>query len=105
MSGISATQAFDLEVIGRTVHAGHKWIVYDDGSYRHVVEAGHFLFTGLEAREPDDERRASNYTNWCRTGLFAKDDVAAEVAGLCGLTHVHSAESGGCGRVDAVNPS
>jgi hypothetical protein len=102
MEHLSAAQAFDIEVIGRAKHGGQSWVVFTDGSYRHVVEAGHFLDSGYAAREADDERRADNYSDWCGRGLWAKDDVAAEVAGLCGLTHVHSAETGGCDRVDAV---
>ena len=102
--GMSATEYFGFAVVGRADHGGQKWIVFDDGQYRFVVEAKHFDDTGFAASEPDDERRADNYTDWCRRGLWAKDDVAAEVAGLCDLTHVHSAESGGCGRVDAVEP-
>ena len=103
--GISAAEAFDLRVIGRAAHGGQQWIVFDDGAYRHVVAESHFDNSGFAAREADDERRADDYADWCGRGLWAKDDVAAEVAGLCDLTHVHSAESGGCGRVDAVEPA
>lgn len=99
---ISAAQAFDLEVLGRAKHGGQEWIVYSDGAYRHVVEATHFNACGYRDREHDDERRADNYSEWCGRGLWAKDDVAAEVAGLCDLTHVHSAEDGTCSRVAAV---
>jgi hypothetical protein len=102
MEHLSAAQAFGLEVLGRARHGGQEWIVFSDGRFRHVVEAVHFLDSGYAAREADDERRADNYTDWCGRGLWAKDDVAAEVACLCELTHVHSAESGTCSRVDAV---
>lgn len=100
--GISAAAAFDLTVVGRARYGSSEWVVFDDGSYRHVVEAGHFDDCGAVEREPDDETRCNNYTAWCRRGLWADDDVAAKVAALCGLTHVHSATDGGCGRVAAA---
>jgi hypothetical protein len=103
MQHLSAAKAFDLDVLGRAQHGGRDWIVFSDGRFRHVVDQVHFLDSGHEAREPDDERRSENYTDWCRRGSWATDDVAAIVAGLCGLTHVHSAESGSCSRVDAVD--
>ena len=99
---LSAAEAFDLREIGRAEHGGQTWVVFDDGHYRYVVEAGYFDACGVNEREHDGERRAGDYNDWCRRGLWAKDDVAAEVAGLCDLTHVHSAESGTSGRVDAV---
>lgn len=99
---LSAADAFDLRVIGRAEHGGQTWVVFDDGAYRHVVEASHFDACGHMSREDDNERRADDYTAWCGRGFWATDEVAAEVAGLCGLTHVHSAVSGCCGRVDAV---
>jgi hypothetical protein len=102
---LRASQAFDFEVVGRADHDGQKWIVFDDGQYRLVVAADHYLETGFDSRESDDEKRADNYTDWCRRGLWACNDVAAIVAGLCGLTHVHSSTSGGCGRVDAIEPN
>lgn len=98
---ISASEAFDLRVIGRVTHDGQQWVVFDDGAYRFVVEAGHFDSCGHSTREPDDESRASDYSDWCGRGVWASDEVAAEVAGLCDLTHVHSAASGTCGRLEA----
>lgn len=99
--GISAAEAFDLVEIGRCHCRRDQWVVFTDNSYRLVVEASHFDDSAYPAREPDDERRASDYGEWCRNGLWANDSVAAEVAALCGLTFVHSAESGGCSRVEA----
>lgn len=99
---ISAAAVFDLKVIGRCQHRGQTWVVFADGAYRHVVEAAHFDNCGRYTREADDERRAADYTEWCRGGTWATDEIAAEVAGLCDLTHVHSAVSGTCGRVDAA---
>ncbi len=102
MSNINAREAFGLKVIGRAEHGGQRWVVVDDGAYRLVVSEGHFDDTGFATREEDDERRVDDYTEWCGRGLWAKDDAAAEVAALCGLTHVHSTESGVCSRVEAV---
>lgn len=99
---VNAAVAFDLKEIGRCQHRGQTWVVFDDGAYRHVVEASHFDNSGRHVREADDERRAADYTEWCRGGTWATDEIAAEVAGLCDLTHVHSAQSGTCGRVDAA---
>lgn len=98
---ISASEAFDLKVICRATHGGQQWVVFDDGAYRLVVEANHFDSCGCSTREPDDENRASNYSAWCGKGVWASDEVAAEVAAVCDLTHVHSAVSGGCGWVEA----
>ena len=98
---LSASEAFDLEEIRRCQYDGCSWVVFDDGAYRHVVESGHYDSCGYEFREPDDEWRASDYSAWCMRGKWADDATAAVVAGLCGLTHVHSATSGGCGRIDA----
>lgn len=98
---LSAADVFGLREIGRAEHGGQTWVVFDDGQYRHVVEAEHFDACGYMRRE-NDESRSEDYTDWCRGGLWAQDDVAAEVAAICGLTHVHSAQSGTCGRVDAV---
>jgi hypothetical protein len=98
---LSASEAFDLLEIGRCDFGGDQWVVFTDGAYRHVVGASHFDSCGRSARETDDEHRADDYSEWCSRGQWATDDVAAEVAALCDLTFVHSATSGGCGRVDA----
>lgn len=98
---ISASEAFDLVEIGRCDCGRDRWVVFTDGAYRHVVDANHFDSCGYLKRESDDERRAAAYDEWCRNGLWANDRVAAEVAAMCDLTHVHSAESGTCGRVEA----
>lgn len=103
--GISASEAFDLVEIGRCDYGGNRWVVFTDGSYRHVVAASHFDSCGHSTRGPDDEHRAADYGEWCASGAWATDMVAAEVAALCDLTFVHSAESGTCSRVEAKENS
>jgi hypothetical protein len=101
-AGISAAQAFDLKVLGRAEHGGQRWIVFQVDQFRHVVEEGHFLCCGYSRRQHDADRRAEDFNEWCSRGLWAHDDVAADVAGLCDLTHVHSSMTGNCGRVEAT---
>ena len=105
MPELSASEAFGLKVIGRATHGGKRWVVFDDGAYRHVVDAFHFNSCGYLRCETDDESRADDYSRWCGRGEWASDEVAAEVAAICDLTHVHSAVSGGCGRVEAKEVS
>jgi hypothetical protein len=102
---ISASEAFGLKVIGRATHGGKRWVVFDDGAYRHVVSECHFTSCGSPRCDTDGERCADAYSHWCGRGEWASDEVAAEVAAICDLTHVHSAVSGGCGRVEAKEVS
>jgi len=102
---LSASEAFDLLEIGRCDHGGNQWVVFTDGAYRHVVGASHFDSCGRSARETDEEHRADDYGEWCSLGVWANDFVAGEVAALCDLAFVHSATSGGCGRIAAKEVS
>lgn len=91
---MNATQVFGVEELGRVTIDGRRWVAYGDGAFRHVVEASHY----------DDASAADDYTVWCRKNrtAWADDATAAKVAAAIGLTHVHSATDGVCGRVPAA---
>jgi hypothetical protein len=101
---MNAGDALLLNYIGRTkISDGRAVVVYDDGEYRHAVEAGHWDDCGFGPTN-DGEQRVTNFDCWNAVRRHWVDDHAAvEAARSLGLDFVHSAENGCCSRL-AVEP-
>lgn len=95
----TADVAFGLTILGRATIDGRKWVAFDDGAYRHVVEQSHW--DNATAVLPIEDT-AEAYTDWCDSAreCWADDATAEKVAWACDLTYVNSATDGCCGRID-----
>lgn len=98
---MNAGDAFLLDYIGRTkISDRREVVVYDDGQYRHAVEAAHWDDCGFGATD-DAEQRASNFDCWNAVRRHWVDDLAAvEAARNLDLAMIHSA-NGLCTPLDA----
>ena len=89
---MNAGDAFLLDYIGRArISDGRKVVVYDDGQYRHAVEAPHWDECGFGATD-DAEQRVSNFDAWNSVRRhWVEDTAAVEAARNLGLAMIHSA--------------
>lgn len=93
---MTITEKFQVREIGRSDYQGTEYVVYDDGSYRHVVAA-----TDFDREFGDDEYDDEDgYTAWCGDADFADDETAIAIGRACDLSMVHSATDGLCSVLD-----